>query len=91
MDPVKLTAVQNWPKPKKVKDIQQFLWILQLLPLFCARLFHIGTTTVQPHQERHTMGMDPFTRNCVYSIIAHTHFCTGLNPTRLRQTIHLDY
>jgi len=25
MDPVKLKAVQDWPKPKKVKDIQQFL------------------------------------------------------------------
>jgi len=25
MDPMKLKAVQDWPKPKKVKDIQQFL------------------------------------------------------------------
>jgi len=25
MDPVKLKAVQDWPSPKKVKDIQQFL------------------------------------------------------------------
>jgi len=25
MDPIKLKAVQDWPKPKKVKDIQQFL------------------------------------------------------------------
>jgi len=25
MDPIKLKAVQDWPTPKKVKDIQQFL------------------------------------------------------------------
>jgi len=25
MDPMKLKAVQDWPKPKKVKDVQQFL------------------------------------------------------------------
>ena len=28
MDPMKLKAVQDWPKPKKVKDIQQFLGFL---------------------------------------------------------------
>ena len=55
MDPAKVSAVQQYPIPSKVKRSPSLPQFLQLLSSLRQGLFHHCTTFIQPHHERHPL------------------------------------
>ena len=71
IDPVKLTAVKQWPRPKTVKDIQKFLgfcnFYCRFVKAYCYRLPHVTVfwTKDQLHLQ-HILYKGFYTSNWMY-------------------------
>jgi len=59
MDPVKLTAVSNWPTPKTMKEVQKWLGFCNFYRRFVKKLLHPGLTTIQSYKKRRPFSLGP--------------------------------
>jgi len=59
IDPVKLTAVSNWPTPKTMKEVQKWLGFCNFYHHFVKKLLCSSPTTIQSHKERRPFSLGP--------------------------------
>ena len=57
MDPSKVQTIQDWPEPRKIKDIQSFLGFANLLPPLHFWLLRYHCSAHAPHPQRNKVGL----------------------------------